>query len=139
MSDDQLYTQMQNEKASEDSADIVIAEDDPYISRMYDFKLGLAGHRAAVASSGEEAVELIKKNQPKLVLMDIYMPELTGFEVIETLLGDKYDLGKTQFVFLTNSTMQKDIDKARKMGADYLIKADLTPAEVTNIIKAKLD
>ncbi|MDP4038897.1 MAG: response regulator [bacterium] len=138
MSDDELYTQMQNEKASESAADIVIAEDDPYISRMYDFKLGLTGHRVAVASSGEEAVELIKKNQPKLVLIDIYMPELNGFEVIESLLGEKYDLTKTEFVFLTNSTRKADMDKAKSMNADYLVKANLTPGEVTNIIKEKL-
>ncbi len=138
MSEDQLYTQMQNEKASESPADIVIAEDDPYISRMYDFKLGLAGHRVAVAAEGKEAVELIKKNQPKLVLMDIYMPELNGFEVIDALLGENYDLAKTKFVFLTNSTMQKDIDQAKSIGADYLVKADLTPGEVTNIVKSKL-
>jgi len=138
MTDDQLYRQMENEKASEVSADIVIAEDDPYISRMYDFKLGIVGYKVAVATEGKEAVELIQKNRPKLVLMDIYMPELSGFEVIDELLGDGYDLAQTKFVFLTNSTRQRDIDRAKSIGADYLRKADLTPTEVENIIRSKL-
>lgn len=136
--DEGLFREISGEGTSATDADIVIAEDDPYISRMYELKLALKGKKIAVASDGKEALEVIKANHPKLVLMDIYMPELSGFEVIDALSGAYYNMKKTKFVFLTNSTYREDKLRAKKLGYKYLIKADLTPSDVIDIIESEL-
>jgi CheY-like chemotaxis protein len=136
--DEGLFREISGEGTSATGADIVIAEDDPYISRMYELKLALKGKKIAVASDGKEALEIIKANHPKLVLMDIYMPELNGFEVIDALSGAYYNMKKTKFVFLTNSTYREDKLRAKKLGYKYLIKADLTPTDVIGVIESEL-
>lgn len=118
--------------------DIVIAEDDPFISRMYNIKLDLAGYKVSVAASGREAVDIIKASHPRLVLIDIRMPELSGFEVVKLLRHDNYDFSKTAVIFLTNSTKKEDMAEAQALGGEYLVKANLTPKDVLEKINRAL-
>lgn len=128
-----------NQKQAEaPRADIVLAEDDPFISRMYMIKLQNAGLNIALARSGRAAVELITANQPKLAMIDINMPELTGFEVYDVLKNNHYDWSRTEVIFLTNSSKKEDVEKARKLGRDYIIKSDSTPKQVLELIQSKL-
>ncbi|HSX41297.1 MAG TPA: response regulator [Candidatus Saccharimonadales bacterium] len=113
---------------------IVLAEDDPFISRMYDTKLSGAGYAIHLASNGREAYELVKTVAPDLVMMDINMPELTGFEVITALKNDGFDLKK--IIVLTNSPDNADRDKAKEFGVDFMVKADMTPREVLEKINS---
>lgn len=119
-------------------ADVVVIEDDPFISRMYQVKLAKAGYHIAMGVNGREAVALITQHQPRLALVDINMPEMTGIEAINQLRDDGYDFSQTKVVFLTNSNNPNDIEKAKAMGADYLIKADQTPRGVLELIRKKL-
>lgn len=118
--------------------DVVVVEDDPFISRMYQVKLVKAGYNIAMGSNGHEAIKLIKQYQPKLALVDINMPELGGIEAITQLKDGGYDFSRTSVVFLTNSNNPNDIEKAKSLGADYLIKADQTPRGVLEMIRQKL-
>lgn len=126
--------------AAEDNApvDIVLAEDDPFISRMYQIKLSGTGYKVVSADNGRAAAELIRARNPRLILIDINMPELSGFEVIETLKSGNYNFDHTAIVFLTNSNRKEDVERAKKLGGDYLIKADLTPKSVLELIDSKL-
>src|SRR5690242_74289 len=101
-------------------ADVVVVEDDPFISRMYEVKLSKAGYHIAMGTNGHEAVKLVKQHHPKLALIDINMPEMTGIEAVKQLKQDNYDFSKTSVVFLTNSNNPNDIEAAKSMGADYL-------------------
>lgn len=121
-----------------ETVDIVLAEDDPFISRMYQTKLGTSGYKVVAASNGREAANLINAHQPRLVLMDINMPELSGFEVVDMLKHDNYDFSKTTLIFLTNSTRKEDMERAKKLDGDYVVKADLTPKNVLEMIESKL-
>lgn len=117
---------------------IVLAEDDPFISRMYNIKLTAAGYNVLMAGNGRDAFELIKTNRPSLAMIDINLPELTGFEVVKALQGGDYDMAATVFMILTNSANPADRQTAVSMGMDYLIKADTTPRAVLEIINQKL-
>jgi DNA-binding response OmpR family regulator len=64
---------------------ILIAEDDPFISRMYEIKLSAAGFKVVVKNNGREAYETAKAENPSLLLLDINMPELSGLEVLAAL------------------------------------------------------
>lgn len=118
--------------------DVIIIEDDPFISRMYEVKLVKAGYHIALGGNGQEAIKLVTEHHPKVLLIDINMPEMTGIEAVTQLKHDGYDFSKTAVVFLTNSNSEADMEKVKALGADYLIKADQTPRGVLELIKHKL-
>lgn len=117
---------------------ILIAEDDPFISRMYETKLSAAGYEVIVKNTGREAYEDMKRSLPDLVMLDLNMPELSGLELLAALAADDVDMSHTPVMVLTNSSNPKDRDMAQRYGAEYLIKAELTPRDVLDRINQKL-
>ncbi len=117
---------------------VLVAEDDPFISRMYETKLTNSGYYVVLANNGRDAYEKIKDTKPDLLLLDINMPELSGFEVLGALNGDGYDMSTTPVMVLTNSSNMADRKVAESYGAEYMIKAELTPRAVLERINAKL-
>lgn len=117
---------------------VLVAEDDPFISRMYQIKLESAGLRVVVKANGREAYEAIKAAAPNLLLLDINMPELTGLELLSALASDNFDFSTMPIMVLTNSSNPEDKKTAQSYGADYLVKADYTPREVLDMIQQKL-
>jgi two-component system KDP operon response regulator KdpE len=124
--------------AETDAKLILIAEDDPFISRMYQIKLEAAGLSVIVKNNGRDAYEAIKTNHPNLAILDINMPELTGLEILSALQGDNFDFTTMPIIVLTNSSELSDRNTAHSYGAEYLVKAELTPREVLNMISEKL-
>ena len=125
--------------ADKDTKLILIAEDDPFISRMYQIKLESAGFRVIVKNNGRDAFEAVRSEHPSLTVLDINMPELSGLEVLAALQTDGFDFTSMPVIVLTNSSELSDRNKAYSFGAEYLVKAELTPREVLNMINAKLD
>ena len=117
---------------------ILIAEDDPFISRMYQIKLESAGFRVVVKNNGRDAFEAVKTEHPSLAVLDINMPELSGLEVLSALQNDGFDFAQMPVIVLTNSSELSDRNTAHSYGAEYLVKAELTPREVLNMISEKL-
>ncbi len=117
---------------------ILIAEDDPFISRMYEIKLQSAGFKVVLKNNGRDAFEAIKSEHPSLAVLDINMPELSGLDVLAALQNDGFDLSVMPVIVLTNSSELADRNRAHSFGAEYLVKAELTPREVLNIINEKL-
>ncbi|HEY2003717.1 MAG TPA: response regulator [Candidatus Saccharimonadia bacterium] len=117
---------------------ILIAEDDPFISRMYQIKLEGAGFKVVLKTNGREAYESIKAQRPDLAVLDLNMPELTGLEVLGALQSDGFDFGSMPVIVLTNSNDVGDRKKAISYGAEYLVKAELTPRQVLDTIAKKL-
>jgi CheY-like chemotaxis protein len=118
---------------------ILIAEDDPFISRMYQIKLEGAGLRVIVKNNGRDAFEAIRSEHPNLAILDINMPELSGLDVLAALQNDGFDFSSMPVIVLTNSSELSDRNKAHSFGAEYLVKAELTPREVLDIISKKLN
>jgi CheY-like chemotaxis protein len=138
-----LTAQVDPEAAKAAAADdghktVLIAEDDPFISRMYQIKLEGAGFHVIVKNNGRDAYEAVKSEHPDLAVFDINMPELSGLEVLGALQGDGFDFADMPVIVLTNSSELSDRNKARSYGAEYLVKAELTPREVLNMISEKL-
>ena len=130
---------MKDTSITSEKAQLVIVEDDPFISRMYQMKIGQAGYKLAVGENGRDAVELITQHQPRLAMIEIHMREMGGFEVIKHLSSNGYDLSRTAFILLTNLNNPNDIERAKAIGAEYLIKADQTPRSILALIQKKLD
>jgi CheY-like chemotaxis protein len=117
---------------------ILIAEDDPFIARMYETKLTMGGYQVILKSNGREAYDALRESTPDLVLIDINMPELTGFEVLQALKAEGVKLDPDKVIILTNSSGTENQDKAKEFGVDFIIKADLTPKAVLDKINQKL-
>ena len=114
---------------------ILLAEDDLAIARMYQTKFESAGYKVTSVVDGHATYKALKSHPPALAMIDINMPELTGFEVLAKLKGR---LGGVKLVMLTNSSSDADRQSARDYGADYIVKADYTPGSLLEHINQLL-
>lgn len=114
---------------------ILIIEDDRFIAKMYQTKLSLEGYAVETAENGTQGVEKIKSFSPDLVLLDIIMPEMDGFGVLEAIRDDD-TINSTPVVVMSNLAQEDHLKRAKALGAkDYIIKSQLTPMDVVKKIK----
>lgn len=115
---------------------IALIEDDQSISEMYRMKLELGGYEVLTAKDGKEAVELVKKENPDLVFLDILLPKKDGFEVLKELKNSTDEkIKSTPVIMLSNLSNKEDVKEAKKLGAsDYFVKAKISPKEMAEKI-----
>lgn len=99
---------------------ILIVDDEPNIVMSLDFLLRKAGYDLFIARNGAEAMELVLTKKPQLILLDIMMPGMDGYEVCENVKNEK-GLEQTKVVFITAKSKPKDIEAGIKAGADDYI------------------
>lgn len=127
-----------NNRDESDMTKILIVEDDRTLLKMYQTKLTLENFEVEAAYDGEEGLEKLKTTSPNLVLLDLAMPKLDGFEFLKKMMADA-SLKKIPVVVFSNLGQESDVEKAKDLGAkDYLIKANLTPKQVVEKIKQYL-
>lgn len=104
-------------------AKILIVEDEPQINRLIELVLLSDGYyNLQKAFDGQEALNLIRTNKPDLVLLDVMLPKINGFEVCKTIKNDEF-LNSTQVIMLTAKKMEEDIVQGFENGAiDYISK-----------------
>jgi len=114
---------------------ILIIEDDTFLSEMYATKLTQAGFKVEIADDGQKGIDKAKEGQPDLILLDIVLPKVDGFEALKQLKSDS-QLKNIPIILLTNLGQKTDVEKGLTLGADaYIIKAHYTPAAVVAKIK----
>lgn len=117
---------------------ILIVEDDKFLRELIAQKLKKEGYGIAEAVDGEKGIEAVKKEKPALVLLDLILPGIDGFEVLSRMKVDPV-LAEIPVIILSNLGQKDDIERGLKMGADdYLIKAHFTPAEIIEKVKSVL-
>lgn len=117
---------------------ILVVEDDGMISSMYKTKFEADGFEVLIAADGASGLEIAKQEKPDMVMLDVILPQLDGFSVLEEIKKDKA-LKATPVIMLTNLSTEEDKIKGEKLGAlDYLVKASLTPGQVSSKIKKVL-
>jgi DNA-binding NarL/FixJ family response regulator len=117
---------------------ILCIEDDAEAAALIVEELADQGFEALTAHDGREGFEAILKHMPDLVLCDISMPVMSGFEVLERLNDIAPRLGRIPFVFLTASTDRKSELKGRQLGADDYITKPIDFDRLALIIQARL-
>jgi len=123
------------EKKSSPKSKIVLIEDDAFLAGMYVTKLELEGYEVKLASDGEKGLKMVEEELPDLVLLDIVLPKVSGFEVLKQIKGSSRTK-KIPVLLLTNLGQRDDVSKGLSLGAtDYLIKAHFMPSEVVEKIK----
>lgn len=103
-------------------AKIVIAEDEPDIRELIAFTLRFAGHEVIAGSNGEEGYLLTLKERPDLVMLDVRMPKMTGYEACKRIKGTP-ELTNTPVIFLSAKGQESEIEQGLAAGAEeYLLK-----------------
>ncbi len=116
---------------------VVIADDDPDIRRLVQITVSNAGCDVTVASDGEQALELIRKSPPDLVILDVLMPRMDGWEVARELKADPLTQG-VPIMFLTSRGQEHDVLEGFNSGAaDYMVKP-FSPRELQVRVRAVL-
>lgn len=117
---------------------IIIIEDEEVLLNLLQRRLTQEGYQVEIAKDGQEGLKKIREEKPDLILLDIIMPIMGGFEVMEELSKDK-KLKKIPIVIISNSGQPVEIDRAKELGAkDWLIKTDFEPQEVIDKVKKNL-
>jgi DNA-binding response OmpR family regulator len=116
-------------------AKILLVEDDPLLVDIYTTKLKQVGFEIEVQEDGDHVVAHAQKSQPDLVLLDIVLPHIDGWEILLKLQQDELTKQIPIFV-LSNLGQKEEIEKGLRLGASkYLIKAHYTPSEVAEEIE----
>jgi len=117
---------------------ILIIEDDNFLRELIVQKLMAEGFEMSEAVDGEEGLKKVKEIKPDLVILDLILPGIDGYEVLYQVKKDP-STTKIPVIILSNLGQKEDVEKGLKMGAiDFLIKAHFTPAEIIEKVKASL-
>jgi len=130
-SDEKVIPKIQSAK----DATILIIEDDKFLRDLTAHKLEKEGYAVIIAPDGEEAIKIMETTIPQLILLDIVLPGIDGFEVLRQIKVVN-SLKNVPVILLTNLGQQEDVERGKSLGAkDFLIKAHVTLDEIVDKIK----
>ena len=113
---------------------VLICDDDPVILRLLEVNLELEGYDVLLAHDGEHAIEVATEEKPDLVILDIMMPRLDGYQTCERLKADEQTKG-IPIVFLSAKAQQADIERGKEFGvAEYLTKP-FDPNDLIDVVQ----
>ena len=117
---------------------ILIIEDEKIISDLLERKLTREGYSVVITTNGIDGLAKMREDRPDMVLLDIIMPKMGGFEVMEEMNKDEA-LKDIPVIVVSNSGQPVEIDRIKKMGAkDWLIKTEFDPQEVSEKVKKQI-
>jgi two-component system, OmpR family, alkaline phosphatase synthesis response regulator PhoP len=115
---------------------ILIVEDEKPLSHALKLKLSHEGYEVTVAGDGEEGVNLALEKQFDLILIDIIMPKMDGFMLLNKL---REAGNKTTIIVLSNLGQKEDIEKAKQLGAvEYMVKSNTPISRIVTAVNAFL-
>ncbi len=115
-------------------AKILIAEDERDIRDLVAFTLRFAGHEVFAASNGQEALDMAPNVSPDLILMDVRMPRMTGYQACKAMKA-RADLKDIPIVFLTARGQESEIQEGLDAGAEEYLLKPFAPDQLTGRIK----
>ena len=117
---------------------ILLIEDDKFLRELIIQKLGREGFEATEAPEGEAGLTKMKEERPDLVLLDLILPGIDGFEVLAELKKDEA-LRQIPVIIISNSGQPAEIEKAKELGVrDWLVKTEFDPQEVLEKVKRQI-
>ncbi len=116
---------------------ILVVDDENYILHILDFSLGAEGYEVVTAEDGEEAVRKAKEQKPDLVVLDVMMPKMDGFEACRTIKKDP-ELGSTPVILLSAKARDVDQKQGDEAGADDYITKPFSPGRLVDRVHGLL-
>lgn len=122
---------------AEGETKVLIVEDDKFLSELISTKLDKEGFDIALAGDGEAGLKKMEEFKPDIVLLDIMLPGMDGFEVLEKRnVHPDEAVKKVPVIILSNFGQESKVEKGLQLGAvDYLVKANFTTGEIVTKIK----
>lgn len=121
---------------AEEEVRVLFVEDDSDVAEMYRLKLELDGYTVTRAADGEEGLKLAREIHPDLVFLDIRLPRMDGFQVLEQMRADD-ELLHIPVIILSNYGESELVERGMKLGAlEYLIKAETSPAGLSGGVQS---
>ncbi|GAB4486886.1 MAG: hypothetical protein Fur0016_16940 [Anaerolineales bacterium] len=118
-------------------AKIVIAEDEPDIRELIAFTLRFAGYEVIAGSNGEEGYQLAKAERPDLVMLDVRMPKLTGYEACKRIKAEP-ELTNVPVIFLSAKGQENEIEQGFAAGAEEYLLKPFAPDQLVERVKTVL-
>lgn len=137
--EEQLIRASPNRKAEHTGLSIVLVEDDPLLSTLFTTKMSSEGFVVHHAEDGSSAMEKVRSAKPDIVILDVILPGMDGFEVLEALKKDP-ETKNIPVIMLSNIGQSAERKRGEELGAAaFLIKANVSISEVITQIEAVLD
>jgi DNA-binding response OmpR family regulator len=108
---------------------ILIADDDADVLELVRLSLRPAGYQLIVAHDGDQALQSARRHSPALAVLDVTMPTMTGYEVLEAIRADP-EIGETPVILLTARAQQADVEHGLALGADDYIRKPFKPRDL---------
>jgi len=126
---------------AEEKIRILMVEDDPFFSRLCSQALENEGFSVSLVSSGDQALEIIEKEKPDFILLDIMLPKINGFEILSGIRSNPDpEIANKPVIILSNLYSKEEEEKSQKLRADdHLIKANTTSEELVAKIREILE
>jgi DNA-binding response OmpR family regulator len=123
---------------SENQKKVLVIEDEEIIRGILQKKIENEGYQVDIAVDGEDGISKIREIMPDIVILDIVMPRMDGFAVLEEMKKDE-NIANIPVIIVSNSGQPVEIDKVKEYGVkDWIVKTEFDPQEVINKIKAQL-
>lgn len=119
-------------------AKVLVVDDAKPIVMVIDTNLRLAGYDVLTAYDGREALRVIREHRPDCVILDIMMPEMSGWEVLEEVRADP-EIAKTQIMMLTALGDDSDISRGYELGVDMYLTKPFEPDELIEFVERVLE
>lgn len=114
---------------------ILLVEDDMALRDIYSTRFMAEGYEVVTASDGEQALTVAVKEKPDLIVLDIMMPKISGFDVLD-ILRTTPETKEAKIIIMTALSQPTDVEKGKQLGADeYLVKSQVTLTDVVEKVK----
>ncbi|NUM25955.1 MAG: response regulator [Candidatus Buchananbacteria bacterium] len=114
---------------------ILVVEDEEFLLELYEMKLRESGYDVFIASNGQEGYGLAELEKPDLILLDLLMPEVDGYDMLRKLKENPATKQIPAIIF-SNLSQKEEIEKGLKLGAkDFIIKTSITPSQLEAKVK----
>ncbi len=117
--------------------DILVVDDDPYIQRSLSFVLRKEGFEVGLASDGQEALSKARELKPKIIILDLMMPRINGYETCRVIKSD-VELKNSYVIILTAKGQEVDKETMLREGVDDYMTKPFSPKEIVSKIKGIL-
>jgi len=118
---------------------ILIVEDDPFFSMILKGRLEKEGLGVLQAFDGEQALKMARESMPDMIILDLIIPKVSGFEFLETIFADPH-LNRIPVVVASNLGQESDIQKAKQLGViDYYVKVRTSVDDLAKMLKTMVE
>jgi DNA-binding response OmpR family regulator len=119
---------------------ILVVDDEPALLRLMEYVLSRAGYTMLTATNGEEALHETRRERPDLIVLDIMMPRMDGYQVAEAIRSDPDpDLRRTPIIMLSAKAQEEDIERGIEAGVDHYVTKPFTPDALTALVATHLN